>query len=147
MRYLFFIPALIYLALLAINLSIFSASTEINFFWLARFDIPVVIFISIFFIFYIILIWAGFNFSTAFSNAKNKKTEKENFELKNKLLSKQWDLIWEIESKFQNIFDQQKAAFEKQLESYKKENEKVVSNVQYDFKTLSDKMDKVIKSK
>jgi len=35
------------------------------------------------------LIWAGFNFSTAFSNAKNKKTEKENFELKNKLLSKQ----------------------------------------------------------
>ena len=147
MRYLLFIPAFIYLALLAINLSIFSASSEINFFWITRFDIPVVIFISIFFILYIILLWVGFNFSNVFVNLKTKKLEKEVFDLKSKLLNKQWDLLENIEQKFDTKIDTIKAESDKKLELYKKENEKIVTNMQYDFKALWDKIDKLAKQK
>jgi len=62
MRLLLLIPALAFLLLLLINLSIFSASTEINFFWITTFQLPVVIFTTIFFVLYILLIWLGFNF-------------------------------------------------------------------------------------
>jgi len=89
MKILILIPAIVYLALLIINLDIFSATTQINFFWLTRFEIPVVIFISLFFILYIVLIWVIFNFWGAFSNLRNKKLEKEVYELKSKLLSGQ----------------------------------------------------------
>lgn len=147
MRLLLLIPALLYLALLVLNLDIFKATTEINFFWLARFELPVVISISIFFILYIILIWLGFSFSNVFTNHKTKKLEKEVFDLKSKLLNKQWDLIKNIEDKFDGKLSEFKAEADKKLELYKKENEKVVSNVQYDFKDLQDKMLKVIKVK
>jgi hypothetical protein len=100
MRLLLFIPALIYLALLVINLDIFKTTTEINFFWLTAFNIPVVIFVSIFFILYILLLWVGFNFSNLFTNMKTKKLEKEVFDLKSKLLNKQGELIKNIEDKF-----------------------------------------------
>jgi hypothetical protein len=89
MKVLLLIPALAYLALIMINLQIFQQNTEINFFWLASFDIPVVIFVSIFFILYIILIWFGFNISNFFTGYKNKKLEKEVIDLKGKLLNKQ----------------------------------------------------------
>jgi hypothetical protein len=102
MRLLFFIPALIYLALLVINLGIFKTATEINFFWLTSFNIPVVIFVSIFFILYILLLWIGFNFSNLFTDMKTKKLEKEVFDLKSKLLNKQGDLIKNIEAKFES---------------------------------------------
>lgn len=147
MRLLLFIPALIYLALLAINLSIFSASSEINFFWLAKVNVPVVIFISIFFILYILLLWVGFNFSNLFTNMKTKKLEKEIFDLKSKLLNKQGDLIKNIESKFESQLGEFKKEADKKLDLTKKETEKVVSNMSYDFKDIQDKLTKLAKQK
>lgn len=78
---------------------------------------------------------------------KTKKLEKEVFDLKSKLLNKQWDLLHDIEHKFDSKLDTIKADADKKLELYKKENEKVVTNVQYDFKTLWDKIDKLAKQK
>ena len=89
MKALLLLPALAYLVLIIINLQIFKESTQINFFWLYSFDVPVVIFVSIFFILYIILIWIGFNFSNVFTNMKTRRLEKEVFDLKTKLLNKQ----------------------------------------------------------
>lgn len=147
MRLLLLLPALLYLALLVLNLDIFKASTEINFFWLARFELPVVISISIFFILYIMLIWLGFSFSNVFSNHKTKKLEKEVFDLKSKLLNKQGELIKNIEEKFEAKLGEFKKEADKKLELTKKETEKVVSNVQYDFKSIGDKIDKIAKGK
>jgi len=147
MRLLLFIPALAYLALLAINLDIFSATSNINFFWLFSIDIPVVIFISIFFIIYIILLWIGFNFSNVFTNMKTKKLEKEVFNLKSKLLNKQGDLIKNISDTFDSKLWEFKKEADKKLELTKKETEKVVSNVQYDFKDIQDKLTKISKQK
>lgn len=147
MRLLLFVPALIYLALLVLNLDIFKTVSEINFFWITSFNVPVVIFISIFFILYILLLWLGFNFSNVFTNMKTKKLEKEVFDLKSKLLNKQWDLIKNIEDKFSQTLWEFKKEADKKLDLYKKENEKLVSNVQYDFKDLQDKLTKISKQK
>ncbi len=147
MRLLLFVPAFLYLFLLVINLDIFKAMTEINFFWLASFNIPVVIFISIFFILYILLLWIGFNFSNVFTNMKTKKLEKEIFDLKSKLLNKQGELIKNIEDKFDKKLWEFKTEADKKLELTKKETEKVVSNVQYDFKDIQDKLTKISKQK
>lgn len=143
MKTLLLIPALAYLALIILNLDIFKASTEINFFWLYSFQIPVVIFISIFFILYILLIWFGFNISNYFTGYKNKKLEKEVIDLKGKLLNKQGDLIKNIEDHFEAILGKFKTEADKKLEAYKKENEKVVSNMKYDFDAIKTKIDKI----
>jgi len=78
---------------------------------------------------------------------KSKKLEKEVFDLKAKLLSKQGELIQNIENKFDNKINELKTEADKKLELYKKENEKVVTNMQYDFKTIGDKIDKLAKQK
>lgn len=147
MRLLLFVPAFLYLALLVINLDIFKASTEINFFWLTSFKLPVVIFISVFFILYILLLWVGFNFSNLFTNMKTKKLETQVFDLKSKLLDKQGELIKNIEAHFAKTLDNFKWEADKKLELYKKENEKIVSNMQYDFKSLQDQLKKLSKQK
>lgn len=78
---------------------------------------------------------------------KSKKLEKEVYDLKSQLLSKQWELIQNIENKFDTKITELKTEADKKLELYKKENEKVVTNMQYDFKTIWDKIDKLAKMK
>jgi len=78
---------------------------------------------------------------------KTKKLEKEVFELKSKLLNKQGDLIKNIEEKFDTKLWEFKKEADKKLELTKKETEKVVSNVQYDFKDIQDKLTKISKQK
>lgn len=78
---------------------------------------------------------------------KTKRLEKEVFNLKSKLLDKQGDLIKNIEDKFEKKLGEFKTEADKKLELTKKETEKVVSNVQYDFKTIGDKIDKLAKQK
>lgn len=145
MRLLLFLPAFAYLALLVLNLDIFKASTEINFFFITTFQIPVVIFISIFFILYILLIWVWFNFSSIFSSLKTKRLEKEVFDLKSKLLNKQGELIKNIENHFEDVLGKFKTESDKKLELYKKENDKIVSNIEYEMKSLKEKIDKAAK--
>lgn len=142
MKLLLLIPALLYLFLLLINLQIFSSSTQINFFWLASFQIPVVIFISLFFILYIVLIWLGFNLSNYFSKYKNERLEKENADLKGKLLDKQGELIKNIEANTRQVLLDFKDESNKKIELYKKETEKIVSNLTYEFSNLKEKIDK-----
>lgn len=78
---------------------------------------------------------------------KSKKLEKEVYQLKSQLLSKQGELIQNIENKFDTKITELKTEADKKLELYKKENEKVVTNMQYDFKVLGDKIDKLSKQK
>lgn len=145
MRILLLIPAILFFLLLLINLSIFSASSEINFFWLAHFNMPVALFVSLFFILYIFLVWLGFNVQGSFANRKVKKVENENFDLKNKLLNKQGDLISSIETKFSETFEKYQIQQDKKLELYKKENEKMLSNMNFEMEKLGNKIEKLKK--
>lgn len=143
MKYLLYIPAFLYLVLILINLKIFNLSTEINFFWMTSLTMPVVVFVSLFFLVYIVLIWMGLNLSNRFTGYRNEKLEKEVVDLKGKLLDKQWELIKNIESHFAGTLEVFKTEADKKLELYKKETEKVVSNMQYDFETLGKKIDNI----
>ena len=78
---------------------------------------------------------------------KTKKLEKEVFDLKSRLLDKQGELIKNIEDKFDKKLGEFKTEADKKLDLTKKETEKVVSNVQYDFKDIQDKLTKIAKQK
>lgn len=145
MKLLLLLPALLYLGLLILNLGIFSATHSINFFWIARFEISVILFSTIFFVLYIILLWVWFQFLGIFKDAQARKLQDENYKLKEQLLSRQGELISEIESRFQDTLTQLQADADKKLELYKKENEKVVTNMNYDVKILGEKIEKLKK--
>ena len=145
MKLLLLLPALLYLGLLILNLGIFSATHTINFFWIARFEISVILFSTIFFILYIVLLWVWFQFLGIFKDAYARKVQDENYKLKEELLSKQWELIDEIESRFNEILTKLQIDADKKLELYKKENEKVVTNMHYDIKTLGEKIERLKK--
>ena len=78
---------------------------------------------------------------------KTKKLEKEVFDLKSKLLNKQGDLLSNIQNHFDEVLEKQNTDSNKKLELYKKETEKVVSNIEYEMKALKDKIDKLAKQK
>lgn len=78
-----------------------------------------------------------------FSSMKTKKVEKENFDLKTKLLNKQGDLIGNIEKHFDDVLAKYKTESDKKLELYKKETDKVVSNFEHQIKSLGDKITKL----
>jgi len=78
---------------------------------------------------------------------KTKKLEREVFDLKSKLLNKQGDLIKNIENTFDAKLTDFKKEADKKLELTKKETEKVVSNMTYDFKDIQDKLTKISKQK
>jgi hypothetical protein len=82
-----------------------------------------------------------------FDGMKRKRVEKENFDLKTKLLNKQWDLIANIQKHFDESLEKVKTENNKKLELYKKETEKVVSNFSNDLSKLWDKIDKLVKAK
>ena len=145
MKLLLLLPALLYLGLLILNLGIFSATHTINFFWIARFEISVILFSTIFFILYIVLLWVWFQFLGIFKDAYARKVQDENYKLKEELLSKQSELIGEIESRFNEILTKLQIDADKKLELYKKENEKVVTNMHYDIKTLGEKIERLKK--
>ena len=145
MKFLFLLPALLYLGLLILNLGIFSASYEVNFFWIARFEISVILFATIFFILYIILLWVWFQFFGIFKDAEVRKYESENAKLKEQLLSGQWELISQIEERLQDTLHSQQWESDKNLERYKKENEKTISNIIFEIKNLGEKIEKLKK--
>ena len=145
MKFLFLLPALLYLALLILNIGIFSANYEVNFFWIARFEISVILFVTIFFILYIALLWVWFQFFWIFKDAEVRKLNSENTKLKEKLLSGQWELISEIEDRIQDSLHVLQWQNDTKIEHYKKENEKVISNIIFEIKNLSEKIERLKK--
>ncbi len=89
------------------------------------------------------LIWAGLSFGKVFTNRRIRNLETEVYELKSKLLNKQGELIKNIEDKFDKKLWEFKQDSDKKLELTKKETEKVVSNVNYDFNTIKERLSRI----
>jgi hypothetical protein len=87
------VPLLIYIVLLLINKNSLSLTTEVNFFWIYKTQIQIVLYISLFFVSYLLILWSLFKFSNFFADHKTKKQNEEINELKAKLADQTPELI------------------------------------------------------
>ena len=139
------IPLLIYIILLLINKDILSLNTQINFFWLYKTEIQIILYITLFFTAYLIIIWSLFKFSNFFADHKTKKQNEEINELKAKLADQTPELIKWIQNILDTKLEEFKQEANKKLELTKKETEKVLWNLEYEIKILKEKIDTLSK--
>ncbi len=99
--------------------------------------------ISIFFVLYLLIIWLWLKFSDIFNNFKDKKHEKIINKLKAELQDKEPELISNMENKFINIIEDFKEENSKNIKILKKENDKILSNLEYDIGIIKEKIDKL----
>lgn len=143
MKVLLLLPAFIYISIAFTNIDLLSKTETINIYWLYDLNIPILLFSVIFFILYVVVIWVFLNFSDLFSDYKKNKSDKEILELKSKLQDWQSELIDSINNNFKQILEETKKENEVLLLKHKKENEKILSNLEYDIKSIKEKIDKV----
>lgn len=135
-------PILLYVILLLANNHLLSLSGEINLFFFS-FEMPIVAFLSVFFIGYIIIIYSLFKFSNFFVSHKNKNLTWEVNTLKAEMLDREPKLIKAIEDKFSEILEKSQKAHTQSIDVLKKENQKVVTNLTYDLKIIKEKVEKL----
>jgi len=140
---LFLLPILLYVVLVIINKDILSIRESINFFWITDINAYLIWDISIFFVLYLLIVWLWLKFSDILGDFKNKKYEKIINKLKAELQDKEPEVISNIENKFDKIVEEFKEENSKNIKVLKKENEKILSNLEYDIKTIKDKIDKI----
>jgi len=140
---LFLLPVLLYVILIIINKDILSIREPINFFWIADIKAYLIWDISIFFVLYLLIIWLGLKFSDIFNSFKSKKHEKIINKLKAELQDKEPELLSNIEDRFEKVIEKFKEENNKNIKILKKENEKILSNLEYDIKTIKEKIDKI----
>ena len=87
------------------------------------------------------MIWILLKFSNLFSNIKKQKLETEINRLKANIHDGQWALIEELRKWFQETLDKNFAENKQNIEVLKKENEKTVSQLNYEIKILKEKID------
>ncbi len=135
-------PILIYVLLLLLNSHLLTQSDAINLFWITDIELPFISLSTIFFIVYIFLIYFSGKFSAFFTNSKINSLEKEKLKLKEKIA----DLIPEIEKnidiKYSKILEEFKDVSNKNLELHKNQTKQVLENLEFEIKTLKDKLTK-----
>ncbi len=139
------VPLLIYFVLLLINKNLLSIEENINLFWIFNTKIQIIIYISIFFSAYILILWSLFKFSSFFADHKSKKLNKEILELKAKLSDQTPETIEKIQKIIEEKLEEFKKEAEKKLELSKKETQKVLWNLEYEINNLKEKIEKLNK--
>lgn len=140
----FFLPLLIILAIIFLNMDIISIKSDLSIFWIFHLkDIPIVALLTGFFSLYIIIIWILLKFSDIFSFIEKKKMGNEINKLKAELQDKQGELLEKITEDFQKILESFKEENEKTLKTLKWENERTLTQMDYDVKIIKEKLDKL----
>jgi len=145
MKIVLLLPALLYVIIILINTNLLTIKENINLFWIYNIDVYLIAFITFFFVIYILLIWVILKFTNVFSGLRNKKLEKEISILKSKLLDWQDELIKEIKWEFKKILNNCIERNNKEIDIYKKENEKIISNLEFKIDSFNKKLDKIKK--
>lgn len=141
--YTLFLPLLGYLIIFAFNSPLWTETWSISFFWVYKMEnIPIVLFVTIFFTLYIILVWMLLQFSNIFTYFKTKKLEGQVDKLKAELHDGQWNLVEQISKSFEEMFGIFKKESTDMIKSLRSENEKYITQTQYDIKAIKDKMEK-----
>lgn len=141
----FFFPIIIYLAFLVLNFPLAWVSKEVNFFFLYKWEVQIVLILSIFFILYTLGLWGLFKFSNFFAAVKTGKLGDQVNGLKAELYDKQWSLIEWIKSEFSKNISEYKAEAEKDRKLYKTETDKILNNLQFEVTTLTEKVAEIKK--
>ena len=137
-------PLLIYVVLLLSNTNILTKKLELNLFWIGgTFDAPVITFISLFFVTYTLVLYSLSKFSNFFVVNKNKNLTWEVNELKAKMHDREPKLLESLEKKFSEILEKSQTENKKNIDILKKENEKVVTSLNYDLKIIKEKIEKI----
>lgn len=140
MRLLLLIPAFLYISIALTNIDLLSKTETINIYWLYDLELPILLFSVIFFIIYIIIIWLFISFSDLFWDYKKSKLNWEIIDLKSQLQDWQSKLIDSINNNFKEVLDEFRTTNDTMILKYKKENEKVLSNLEYEIKSIKDKI-------
>ncbi len=135
-------PVLIFVVLLLVNNNLLGIKGEVNLF-ITAFEVPIVAFMAVFFVGYIIIMYCLFKFSNFFVSHKNKNLTGEVNSLKAEMLDREPKLIKAIENKFSEILAKSDDSHNKTIDILKKENEKVVTNLTYDLKIIKEKVEKL----
>lgn len=147
MKYLVYIPGLVYLIFILININILGESSEINLFWITTLNLPITLIISIFFVLYIAFIFLVFNFKGLYSQIQNKHLRDEVYKLKSKLLEGQDGLIKAMEQSFENTLNKQELEGEKRLEKLISAQEKQITKLMSEISSLESKIRDIKKEK
>jgi len=142
-NFLLLLPVLLFLIIILINKDLLLINENINLLWLAELTIPLVGFITIFFVIYIILLWIFLKTWNIFTVFKNNRLSSEVNKLKSKLYEERPKLVAELKEEFEKNLEKYKEVHDKEINTYKKENEKILSNLEYYVKTIKEKIDKV----
>jgi len=93
----------------------------------------------------VLITWFLIKFSSFFTGLKTKKDETEIKSLKAKLQDWQWELVQKIEENFYNILEEYKKINTENIKVLKKENEKIISNLEFEIKNIKDSLKKIKK--
>ncbi len=145
MKIVLLLPAILYMIIILSNINLLSLKENINLLWVYNFDVYIIGFVTLFFVTYILFIWIILKFTNIFSNYKNKKLEKEIWELKSKLLDWQDILINNIKKEFSTILKKFVEDNSKKINAYKNENSKIITNLEYKIDSFTKKIDKLKK--
>lgn len=140
--YTLFIPLVIYLIIFAFNKELWTTTGSVNIFWIYQFEnIPIVLWVTIFFTLYILLVWLLLKFSNIFSYFQTKKLEGQVDKLKAELHDGQETVINHIATSMGEILADFKKETHEMITKLKSENEKYMTQTTYDIKYIKDKMD------
>ncbi len=139
MRILILFPLILYLWIVVFNLEMLKQVDSVNIYWILTLEAPVLFYLSIFFVIYVIFVVLIFDSIWAFRSHKVKKIEKEVFELKSKLYDEREDelvvFLWEQRQRIENFIKSQ----EDLLKELKAENEAILSKQKSDTDRILDK--------
>ncbi len=136
-------PILIYWVLLSINSNLLTQKETINLFWITQIEIPIIAIITIFFISHVVIVFSLSKFSNFFIAHRNKKLSKTVNELKARMLDREPELLDAIEQKFEDILKKSQDENKQNIDIIRKENEKVVTNLNYDLKMIKEKLENI----
>ncbi len=143
---LFFIPLFVYLFIALLNPTILFQTSDIHLFWFFEMkQIPILAYTVVFFASYIIIIWLLLKFSDIFSNIQKSKLENEVNRLKANLQDGQGNILNDIKTEFWKILEKSQTETKQTIDILKKENEKIISQLNYEIKGLKEKVDLIKK--
>lgn len=138
------LPILLYLIILLFNNELLNIKWNLNLFFIS-FEVNIITFISAFFVLYILIIYFIFKFSTFFVTNKNKNLNDKMNKLKADMFDKEPILLEKIEQKFEEILRKSWDKNRDNIEIMKKENEKIITNLNYDLKVIKENIEKLNK--
>lgn len=126
-------PLWLFLLFALLNLDIFSHEQKVNIFYIWEFDMPIFIYSILFFSLYVLFIWIIVQFSDFFTVRWKKKSWNQINALKAELYDNQKDLITRLTQEFQdeNI---------KNMRIFKSENEKIITQMQFELSIIKEKL-------